>query len=324
MLCIAASSDISVLLLGESGCGKEVAARFIHAHSKRAGGPFVALNCGAIAKGLTESILEGHRKGAFTGATEERLGVVRSADHGTLFLDEIGEMPLDTQCKLLRILQEHSVMPLGESNYIPVNFRLICATNRDLRTEVQAGRFREDLYFRLNVFPVRIPPLREREDFSTITEELWQEIHAGLSPFYTGAPPKLTEHELSLLANKDWPGNVRQLKNVLQRYSLLKPHKITLSKILEEEFSEVPLTPSVARPAASPKKGATERDACNVKAYYNYIDSLYEKPRRYTASPTWELICSELSRNDGNKSLTAQKLGISRGCLNYQIKKHSS
>ena len=173
MLRIAASSDISVLLLGESGSGKEVAARFVHAHSKRAGGPFIALNCGAIAKGLTESILEGHRKGAFTGASEERLGVVRSADHGTLFLDEIGEMPFETQCKLLRILQERAVMPLGSCDSLPVDFRLICATNRDLRAEVHAGRFREDLYFRLNVFPVKIPPLREREDFATIAQEIW-------------------------------------------------------------------------------------------------------------------------------------------------------
>ena len=334
MLRIAASSDISVLLLGESGSGKEVAARFIHTHSKRAGGPFVALNCGAIAKGLAESILEGHRKGAFTGAAEERLGVVRSADHGTLFLDEIGEMPLETQCKLLRILQEHSVMPLGESTPIPVNFRLVCATNRDLRGEVLAGRFREDLFFRLNVFPIRIPPLRERDDFGNVAEELWsnactllfQSMPIAEMPRHKKPSIKpLSPHEITMLASRDWPGNVRQLKNVLQRYSLLKPHGVTLSKILDEEFSEAPLNCSAARPAASPKTGAHERDSVNsVKAYYDYVDSLYEKPRRYSASPTWELICSELTRNDGNKSVTAQKLGISRGCLNYQIKKHSS
>ena len=140
MLRIAANSDISVLLLGESGSGKEVAARFIHEHSQRAGGPFVALNCGAIARGLAESILEGHRKGAFTGAGEERAGLVRSAEGGTLFLDEIGEMPLETQCKLLRILQERTVMPLGCYESVPVNFRLVCATNRDLRSEIAAGR----------------------------------------------------------------------------------------------------------------------------------------------------------------------------------------
>ena len=293
MLRIAASSDISVLLLGESGSGKEVAARFVHAHSKRAGGPFIALNCGAIAKGLTESILEGHRKGAFTGASEERLGVVRSAERGTLFLDEIGEMPFETQCKLLRILQERAVMPLGSCDSLPVDFRLICATNRDLRAEVHAGRFREDLYFRLNVFPVKIPPLREREDFATIAQEIWKEI-ADHNP--------LNASEIALLSKRKWPGNVRQLKNVLQRYSLLKPYDITLSKLLDEEFFDPILSDSVAEPFK----------LYNVKA------------RRITETPEWELIYSELSKNNGNRSITAQKLGISRGCLNYHIKKHQS
>lgn len=293
MLRIAASSDISVLLLGESGSGKEVAARFVHAHSKRAGGPFIALNCGAIAKGLTESILEGHRKGAFTGASEERLGVVRSADHGTLFLDEIGEMPFETQCKLLRILQERSVMPLGSCDPLPVDFRLICATNRNLRAEVHAGRFREDLYFRLNVFPVKIPPLREREDFASIAQEIWKEI-ADNKP--------LNANEIELLSKRKWPGNVRQLKNVLQRYSLLKPYDITLPKLLDEEFFEPIFSSSVAEPTR----------------LYNV------KSRRITETPEWNLICSELSKNSGNKSVTAQKLGISRGCLDYQIRKHSS
>lgn len=293
MLRIAASSDISVLLLGESGSGKEVAARFVHAHSKRAGGPFIALNCGAIAKGLTESILEGHRKGAFTGASEERLGVVRSADHGTLFLDEIGEMPFETQCKLLRILQERSVMPLGSCDPLPVDFRLICATNRNLRAEVHAGRFREDLYFRLNVFPVKIPPLREREDFASIAQEIWKEI-ADNKP--------LNANEIELLSKRKWPGNVRQLKNVLQRYSLLKPYDITLPKLLDEEFFEPIFSSSVAEPTR----------------LYNV------KSRRITETPEWELIYSELSKNNGNRSITAQKLGISRGCLNYHIKKHQS
>ena len=292
LLRIAAGSDISVLLLGESGSGKEVAARFIHAHGKRAGGPFIALNCGALAKGLTESILEGHRKGAFTGATEERLGVVRSADRGTLFLDEIGEMPFEIQCKLLRILQERSVMPLGSSKAHPVDFRLVCATNRDLRAEVRAGRFREDLYFRLNVFPIKIPPLREREDFAIITQNIWRE-------FVEASP--LSSQEISLLSNMEWPGNVRQLKNVLQRYSLLKPYDISLPKILEEEFFDCIKTNSAGDTIA-----------------------LYKaSPRRNSCSPDWNLICLELAHNKGNRSVTAQKLGISRGCLNYQIRKHA-
>ena len=240
MLRIAANSDISVLLLGESGSGKEVAARFIHEHSQRAGGPFVALNCGAIARGLAESILEGHRKGAFTGAGEERAGLVRSAEGGTLFLDEIGEMPLETQCKLLRILQERTVMPLGCYESVPVNFRLVCATNRDLRSEIAAGRFREDLFFRLNVFPVKIPPLREREDFERIVHELWRDVNGASARM-------LNPYEMALLRKKPWPGNVRQLKNILQRFSLLQSYGVTLSKVMDEEFGEAPLPPRKRR-----------------------------------------------------------------------------
>lgn len=292
LLRIAAPSDISVLILGESGSGKEVAARFLHSHSARALGPFVALNCGAIATGLAESVLEGHCKGAFTGAVEERAGVVRSAKGGTLFLDEIGEMPLGIQCKLLRILQEHMVMPLGSSQGVPVDFRLICATNRDLRSEVTAGRFREDLYFRLNVFPVRVPSLREREDFSEVAANLWREVH-GVLPY-----DALCERELSLLKHEHWPGNVRQLKNVLQRYALLKPYGKTLYEILGEEF----------------------RGNANLLG----LAPCCENRRHYGVSPKWELIYAELQRNEGNRSVTAQKLGISRGCLNYQIKKHLS
>lgn len=301
MLNIVAGSDVSVLLLGESGSGKEVAARYIHAHSSRAGGPFIALNCGAIAQGLVESILEGHRKGAFTGAAGERLGVVRAAEHGTLFLDEVGEMPLEIQCKLLRILQERKVMPLGYYEAFPVDFRLVCATNRDLRAEVLSGRFREDLFFRLNVFPVKIPPLREREDFAEIANDLWSEILEDPSVV-------LNAGEIALLKTKPWPGNVRQLKNVLQRYALLKNYGIKLYKILEEEF--VPRQTAVLAQSPLNRQGQAGA-AC-------------ERPRYYSTSPEWNLICSELAKNDGNRSVTAQKLGISRGCLNYQIKKHES
>jgi transcriptional regulator with PAS, ATPase and Fis domain len=219
--------------------------------------------------------------------------VVRSADHGTLFLDEIGEMPLEIQCKLLRILQERAVMPLGSCDPLPVDFRLVCATNRNLRSEVRAGRFREDLFFRLNVFPVKIPPLREREDFNTIAQEIWKEV---------GDSSLLTSAEIKLLARKEWPGNVRQLKNVLQRYSLLKPYETTLSKILEEEFYEIVETCSAADTA------------------------LYDTSpiRRNSSSPEWNLIYSELEKNKGNRKATAKKLGISRGCLYYQIRKHGS
>ena len=150
LMFIAAKSNIPVLLQGESGVGKEIAARFIHEHSPRNNGPFIALNCGAIAKNLAESLLEGAKKGSFTGASCDQQGIVRAANGGTLFLDEIGEMPFDLQSKLLRILQEHSVLPLGATKSEPVDFRLVCATNRNLQNEILDGHFRKDLFFRLN------------------------------------------------------------------------------------------------------------------------------------------------------------------------------
>jgi Transcriptional regulator containing PAS, AAA-type ATPase, and DNA-binding domains len=214
MLRIAADSDISVLLLGESGSGKEVAAQFIHNHSKRASGPFVRLTVALSRKDLPKASWKGTAKGAFTGASEERLGIVRSANHGTLFLDEIGEMPLETQCKLLRILQERTVMPIGDYEAFPVDFRLICATNRDLRSDICAGKFREDLFFRINVFPITIPPLRERADFENIANDLWydaQKIYSTI-PDASKQSRHFDEFEMFLLKSKQWPGNIRQLK----------------------------------------------------------------------------------------------------------------
>ncbi len=297
LLNIAAESEVSVLLQGESGCGKEVAARWIHRRSARASGPFVAVNCGAIATNLAESVLEGARKGAYTGAATDQTGVVRAASGGTLFLDEIGEMPLELQCKLLRILQEKSVMPLGSTQSIPVDFRLVCATNRDLRTEVAAGRFREDLYFRLNVFPIRLPPLRERQDFEDLAQEIWAEIapRRSMGTLQPHTPTPLTAQEIGELRQQKWPGNVRQLKNVLQRYALLQVHHYSLRQILDEEF------PTSATPKSL---------------------QLRETARSYSAAPRRELILQALQGNHWNRSLTAKKLGISRGALCYQIKKH--
>ena len=293
LLNIAANSNIAVLLQGESGCGKEVAARYIHNSSARAKGPFVAVKCGAIAPNLAESILEGARKGAYTGAASEQVGVVQASSGGTLFLDEIGEMPLDQQRKLLRILQERSVTPIGGTKNIPVDFRLICATNRNLRQEVAAGRFRKDLYFRLNVFPIQLPALRDRGDFENIAQELWAEANMSLTrPLPDYKPQPLSPAELYRLKSQSWPGNVRQLKNVLQRYALLKPYSMALSEILHEEFSPADDTVETVNPL-----GVT-------KTY------------------RWQIIQEELHKNNWNRSRTAQTLGISRGSLNYQIKKH--
>ncbi|MCQ2091638.1 MAG: sigma-54 dependent transcriptional regulator [Fibrobacter sp.] len=304
LLKIAANSNISVLLQGESGCGKEVAARFIHGRSARSRGPFIAVNCGAIAPNLAESILEGARKGAYTGAASEQVGVVQAASGGTLFLDEIGEMPLDQQRKLLRILQERSVTPIGGTKNIPVDFRLICATNRNLRQEVAAGHFREDLYFRLNVFPIQLPALRDRGDFENIAQELWAEANMSMTrPLPNYKPLPLAPAELYKLRMQHWPGNVRQLKNVLQRYALLKPYSVPLNEILHEEFCD-----------------STLGQSCN---FVSNTNNLNESTRFYSTTHRWQIIQEELHKNNWNRSRTAQKLGISRGSLNYQIKKHS-
>lgn len=287
LMLIAANSNMSILLQGESGSGKEVAARFIHKHSARCHAPFIALNCGAIVRNLAESMFEGAKRGAYTGAINHE-GAVRAAEGGTLFLDEVGELPLETQVKLLRILQERAVTPLGETHSIPVDFRLICATNRDLKHEVAIGHFREDLFFRLNVFPVRVPPLRERDDIMEVSQSLWHEAIQEITP--TENIENLSFEELELIEERDWPGNVRQLKNVLQRYALLKQYKVSLNEIICEEFNTRP----------------------------NPV------PKHYGAAPRWEIIQNELENNNWNKSVAAKNLGISRGSLDYQIKKNGS
>jgi DNA-binding NtrC family response regulator len=203
-------SGETVALFGETGTGKEVAARHIHLASKRARGPFVALNCACVPKDLFESELFGHKKGSFTGADRDRLGLVREAEGGTLFIDEIGELPPELQAKLLRALETRSVRPVGESREVPFDARIVVATNRDLQREVEEGRFRRDLYYRLNVFPLVIPPLRERrDDLAELATHLLGRIE--------GRAARLTPTALDTLSAYDFPGNVRELLNVLRR-----------------------------------------------------------------------------------------------------------
>ena len=213
-----ASSHVPILLEGESGVGKEVFARAIQGASDRAGQPFVVVNCGAIPENLVESILFGHEKGAFTGATEKHDGKFIEADGGTLFLDEIGELPLDLQVKLLRVLQEGEVDPVGGSDPIKVDVRLISATNRDLLSQVEVGAFREDLYYRLNVFPITLPPLRERLGDVRLLIDYFID-HIALAE---GRGTKtITAEAVALLEGYHWPGNVRQLENAIFRAIIL-------------------------------------------------------------------------------------------------------
>lgn len=212
-----ANSSSTVLITGESGTGKELAAQALHLQGQRKASQFVPINCGAIPKDLIESELFGHIKGAYTGALADRRGRFEMADGGTLFLDEVGELPLDMQVKLLRCLQERSVVPLGSNRAIPFDVRIVAATNRDLDDEVAAGRFREDLYYRLNVLPLKLAPLRERrDDIPALLEHFSRKFaQQGMDPVHFA--PDL----LDALQRYDWPGNIRELSNLVDRFSTL-------------------------------------------------------------------------------------------------------
>jgi transcriptional regulator with GAF, ATPase, and Fis domain len=215
---LVAATDTSVLVLGESGVGKELVARRVHEHSRRAGGPLIKVDCAAVPRDLFESELFGHVKGAFTGAVKDRVGRFEAAAAGTLLLDEVGEIPLELQGKVLRVLQEGEIERVGEARTRPVNVRIIAATNRDLPREVAAGRFREDLYFRLSVFPIVVPPLRERPaDVAPLAEHFLGRACARL-----GRPRmQLSSRDLRALAHHPWPGNARELASVIERAVIL-------------------------------------------------------------------------------------------------------
>ncbi len=232
MLRRAADRDVSVLLTGESGTGKEVAARAVHTESDRASGPFVAINCGAIPEGLIESELFGHERGAFTGAESSRPGCFERAEGGTIFLDEIAELRLDLQVRLLRVLQERNVQRVGGDRERAVNVRVIAATNRDLITEIDAGTFREDLYYRLAVFPVHMPALRERDDDVILLAEHFLQ---RFTERHARAVNGFSSEALDVLRRYDWPGNVRELENALERAVILEDGELLAAAHLPEE-----------------------------------------------------------------------------------------
>ena len=244
----AAASNIPVLIEGESGVGKELIARAIQGESERAGRPFITVNCGAIPENLVESILFGHEKGSFTGASDKRTGKFQEADGGTLFLDEVGELPLEAQVKLLRALQEGEIDPVGSKKPVKVNFRLISATNRDMIQQVKDGKFREDLFYRLNVFPIHIPPLRERlSDVPELARHFMARFAAEEGKRVVG----FSLEAMRLLQAYSWPGNVRQLENAVFRAVVLADSpQLTVAEFpqiaahVEGFSSEIPAAPA--------------------------------------------------------------------------------
>jgi len=237
----------TVFIQGPSGAGKEIVARAIHILSDRASGPFVPVNCGAIPRELLESELFGYEKGAFTGAMRDRQGLMELSAGGTMFLDEIGDMPLDMQVKLLRMLEERSFTRVGGARPISVNVRFVCATHRDLQILIDEQKFREDLYYRINVFPIVVPPLRERlEDIPALINSIKERFEAQGFP----KPPRLVDGAIDVLKSHDWPGNVRELRNVLERSGALYADRAIDARLMQE----------ILFPGRSPES-AEEQDA---------------------------------------------------------------
>jgi two-component system nitrogen regulation response regulator NtrX len=301
----AAESDAPVLLLGESGTGKERLARFLHDGSRRRAGPFVAVNTTAIPRELTESELFGHERGAFTGATTRRTGRFKTADGGTLFLDEIGDMPAEVQVKLLRTLETGSVEPVGATSPVSVDIRLISATHRDLAKSVEAGEFRLDLYHRLAVVVLRIPPLRDRpEDILALARHFLRQ----LSRLHGLSPPTLSSPAQEALLDHPWPGNVRELRNLLERVLILRREDVVDGESIQRLLAFNPATPRGPRPhpplSLEPEPA---RHATYKERFLSWEKSLL---RRILEQESW------------NVAQTAARLGMDRSHLHRKIRQH--
>jgi two-component system response regulator FlrC len=303
-----ASSNATVLISGESGCGKEVLARYIHQHSPRADKPFIAINCAAIPDNMLEATLFGYEKGAFTGAYKACPGKFEWADGGTMLLDEISEMDLALQAKLLRVLQEKEVERLGGNKMIKLDVRVLATSNRNMRDEVDRGRFREDLFYRLNVFPLYMPPLRERPvDILEIAKSLIIKHHSTQENASLETP-KLSEEAISSLQNYSWPGNVRELENVIQRALIMRQNDFIEEQDLQFEQS----LSSSARDHSLPTDFSPS-NANEVEKNENLGDAV--------RSHEHSQILEALKYDGGNRKAVAEKLGISQRTLRYKIAK---
>ncbi len=292
----AATCDLPVLITGETGTGKEMFARAIHGQSNRSRQSFIAVNCGAIPEKLVESTLFGHEKGSFTGAINKALGKFQEANGGTIFLDEIGELPLEAQVKLLRVLQQSEVEPVGAGKPVPLNIRVISATNRNLAQEVKEGRFREDLYFRLNVLHIDMPPLRERKDDIAIMAPHFIELFCTTNQ----TPPKrISKEAMEKLQNYAWPGNVRELENIINRTMAMSDNEI----LSPQDFSFIQVV-------SNETSVMQENAIIPVRA-----DGSFKSYRELEQ----EIIALALKHHNNNITQTAKILGIAKSTLYTKI-----
>ena len=291
------ATDVTVLIQGESGTGKELMAHRLHQQSQRSDKPFITVNCAALPETLAESELFGHRKGAFTGATQNQQGRIQAANGGTLFLDEIGELPLNIQAKLLRFLESGECQAVGQTHADKVNVRVIAATHRDLFNEAKQGRFREDLFYRLNVVPLQLPALRERQgDIAHLLEQLTQQ----LSTQHNLPAPAYSKDALAMLKTYQWPGNIRELKNFCERMLILLPGQTISASNLPKEILPEQHTQTADSSAIQLPNGGVILE--QVEA---------------------ELINQALGKTHGNQSKAARLLGLTRSALLYRMKKHA-
>ena len=326
-------TDLTVMITGESGTGKELVARALHDYGKRLKGPFVAINMAAIPRDLIESELFGHEKGAFTGANARSAGRFEQAEGGTLFLDEIGDMPMEAQTRLLRVLQQGEYTTVGGRTAIKTNVRIVAATNKDLRILIQQGLFREDLFFRLNVVPLRLPPLRERsEDIPDLVRHFCQVAASE------GVPLKHMEGAaLERMKRYRWPGNIRELENLIRRLAALYPQETIADQLIETELgSDAPLlsTPRPATnggaPAAPAAAGGASEDSSLSLSVEHHLSALFKEFGEQLPPPglyhrilreiEYPLISAALAATRGNQIKAAELLGLNRNTLRKKVR----
>ena len=308
-IAIVAPSDMSVLVTGESGTGKELVSRAIHRHSARADKPFLTVNLASLSPTLIESELFGHVRGAFTGADVARRGLLELADGGTVFFDEIGDVPLDVQVKLLRVLEQHEVTPVGDARARPADFRVIAATNRDLQTILREGAFRQDLYFRLAGFEIDLPPLRERgDDIALLAEHFLSLVRSGLHTATGISPPALDE-----LCRRYWPGNVRELRGAVQQAALL-----ARGQPIDVEHLPAPreLGVDAPRDLNSNLQRAVRDWALSQLAAETPVESLHQKMLDQVEPPLFDAV---LKKTHDNRAAAAEILGLHRATLRKKL-----